>query len=86
MCDIISVFLSDDDEVLMLKAQLGYLKKKLGSLGKSADVNDPSLPVIYVITPTHTRPGSFRLWPVKSIFLVNMSDEAPTTLNSPLER
>lgn len=46
----------EDDEIVMLKAQLGYLKKKLAGLGKSVDVNDPSLPIIYVITPTHTRP------------------------------
>ena len=56
ICEI--SLLSDDDDILILKAQLGYLKKKLASMGKSADVNDPSLPIVYVITPTHTRAGT----------------------------
>ena len=41
----------------MLKAQLGYLKKKLAGFNSNVDVNDPSLPIVYIITPTHTRPG-----------------------------
>ena len=46
-----------DDEVLMLRAQLGYLKNKLAKEGKgSFDTNDKAVPVIYVITPTYKRP------------------------------
>lgn len=41
----------------MLKAHVGYLKKKLATLGQTDTFKDPSLPTIYVITPTHTRPG-----------------------------
>ena len=52
-------FCSDEDDILLLKAQLGYLKKKLSMAGKAVDVNDASQPIIFVITPTHTRAGSY---------------------------
>ena len=43
---------------MLLKAQIGYLKKKLALAGKAVDVNDASQPVVYIITPTHTRAGA----------------------------
>jgi hypothetical protein len=46
-----------ENEVLMLRAHIGYLKSKLASLGKLPFTIDPLQPVIYVITPTHARPG-----------------------------
>lgn len=54
--DYTALFFSKD-EILLLKAQLGYLKKKLANLGHPDNFHDPSQPTIYVITPTHTRPG-----------------------------
>ena len=41
-----------DDELIMLKAQNGYLKHKLAKLQSFPNPNDKSVPTIYVITPT----------------------------------
>jgi galactosylgalactosylxylosylprotein 3-beta-glucuronosyltransferase 3 len=47
-----------DDELVMLRSQVGYLKRKLAksSLNNVVDSNDKSVPTIYVITPTYKRP------------------------------
>ena len=45
-----------DDELIMLKAQNGYLKHKLAKLQSFPNPNDKSVPTIYVITPTYYRP------------------------------
>ena len=39
------------------RSQLGYLKKKyLDTVGTVPDINDQSMPIIFVITPTYARP------------------------------
>jgi galactosylgalactosylxylosylprotein 3-beta-glucuronosyltransferase 3 len=52
--------LRESDEVVALKAQLGYLKSKLARLklenGNKLDANDESQPMIYAVTPTYARP------------------------------
>ena len=46
-----------DDQIIALKAQLGYLKRKYSEVsGKAIDVNDASMPTIFVVTPTYHRP------------------------------
>ena len=40
------------------RSQLGYLKKKyLDTVGTVPDINDQSMPIIFVITPTYARPA-----------------------------
>ena len=47
----------NDDIIVALKSQLGYLKRKLSRISSSpVDVNDNSLPIIYAVTPTYARP------------------------------
>ena len=47
----------DDDVAVALRAQLGYLKRKYAQTSSGVlDVNDGSMPVIYVVTPTYYRP------------------------------
>lgn len=47
-----------DDQIVALKAQVGYLRKRLADVseGKVLDINDHSMPTIYVVTPTYARP------------------------------
>ena len=53
------MYYRESDEVVRLKAQLGYLKSKLAKECPDAvmvDANDDSMPTIYAITPTYARP------------------------------
>jgi len=50
----------------MLRAHIGYLKSKLAGFGKSVDTLDPMQPVIYVITPTYSRPGRYIFYQSKN--------------------
>lgn len=45
-----------DDEFVMMRAQNGYLKHKLAKFQKQSNTNDKSVPTIFVITPTYSRP------------------------------
>ena len=48
----------ESDQIVALKAQLGYLKSKLARECPNVDINanDDSQPTIYAITPTYARP------------------------------
>ena len=45
-----------DDQLVMLRAQNGYLRHKLAKLEAQVNTNDKSVPTIYAITPTYYRP------------------------------
>ena len=48
----------ESDQIVALKAQLGYLKSKLARECPNVDINanDDSQPTIYAVTPTYARP------------------------------
>ncbi len=51
----------NDDSIIALKSQVGYLKRLLAKAKKSHEgkvslMDDPSLPTIFAITPTYARP------------------------------